>query len=151
MKQGSYFDELEIGDQFLSPRRTATETDLVLFTSLTGLLNPLFTDEEFARERGFGTRVIPGPLTMCFAMGLTDDLCYGSTTAALGINNVRFTFPVKPGDTIHVRTSVIDKRESASQPDRGLVSFRHEVYNQRGELVCSFERTLMVLKRLPGQ
>ncbi len=144
---GKYFDELKVGDEFSSPRRTITETDVVIFTSLTGLRNPLFTDEEFAREKGFGTRIAPGPLTMCFAIGLTDELVYGTATAVLGISNIKFTSPVKPGDTIGVKTTITAKRESNTYPDQGLVSLRHEVHNQRGEQVCSFERTLLLFKR----
>ena len=147
--QGKFFDELEVGDQFTSHRRTITETDVVNFTCLTGLLNPVFTDEEFAREKGFGTRVAPGPLTMSIAIGLTDELCYGTVSAVAGINNVKFTAPVKPGDTLWVKTSIIDKRESTSQPDRGPISLRHEVHNQKGDQVCSFERILIFLKRDP--
>lgn len=144
--QGKYFEEMEVSREFLSPRRTITEADVVLFTCLCGLFNPLFTDEEFAQERGFGTRVAPGPLTMCFAMGLTDELGYGTVSAALGINDVRFSAPVLPGDTIQVRTTVTDKRESSSHPDRGLVTLRHNVLNHKGEQVCTFERTLLFLK-----
>lgn len=145
--RGKYFDELKVGDEFVSPRRTITEADIVLFTSLAGLMNPLFTDEEFAREKGFGTRIAPGPLTVCFALGLTDEISYGTAAAALAINNVRFSAPVKPGDTIGVKTTIVDKRESASRPDRGLISLHHDVYNQRREQVCTFERTLMFLKQ----
>lgn len=147
--RGKYFDELKVGDTFVSPRRTITETDMVIFTSLTGLLNPLFTDEEFARERGLGGRIVPGPLTVCFALGLTDGLVYGTATAALGLDNVRFPAVVKPGDTIRIKTTVANRRESASHPDQGIVSFRHEVYNQRGATVCTLERTLMLLKSPP--
>jgi len=145
--QGKFFEELEVGDQFTSPRRTLTETDVVLFTSLTGLLNPLFIDEEFAREKGFGTRVVPGPLTMGIIIGITDYLCYGTMVAVLGIDNARFTAPVKIGDTIWSKIRIGNKRESASRGDRGIVTFQHEVYNQKDELVCKFERTLMFLKR----
>ena len=144
---GKYFDELKAGDEFTSHRRTITEADIVLFTSLTGLLNPLFTDEIFAREKGLGTRVAPGPLTLCYAIGLTDELVYCTVSAVLGINNVRLTAPVKPGDTIWVKSTVADKRESTSKPDQGLGTLHHEVYNQRGEVVCTFDRTLMFLKR----
>lgn len=145
--QGKFFEELAVGDQFTSQRRTMTETDIVIYTCLTGLLNPLFIDEEFAKEKGFGTRVVPGPLTMGITIGMTDELCYGTIAAVLGIDKVRFTAPVKPGDTIGIKTSVINKRESASRPDRGVVTLQHEVCNQKNELVCSFERTLMFLKQ----
>ena len=147
---GKYFEDLTPGDRFTSPRRTVTEADVVFFTSFTGLLNPLFIDEEFAREKGFGGRVAPGPLTVSLALGLTDELASGTTTAALGIDKVRFLAPVRPGDTIGVMTTVLEKRESASRPDRGPVVLRHEVKNQRGEVVCTLERTLMFLKRSLG-
>jgi len=145
--KGKHFEEFWTGDEFVSHRRTITETDIVLFTSITGLLNPIFTDEEFAKEKGLGTRVAPGPLIVSIAMGLSDELLYGTVAAALGVNNVRFTAPVKPGDTLYTKTMVVDKRESASRVDRGVVTLRHEVYNQRQEMVCSFERALMVYKK----
>ena len=84
---------------------------------------------------------------MSIAIALTDEICYGTVTAVLGIDNVRFTIAVKPGDTIWVKTSITNKREIKSRPDRGLVTLRHEVCNQKGELVCSFERTLLFLKQ----
>ena len=144
---GKYFEELAVGDEFTSSRRTISEADIVIFTSICGLLNPLFTDEEFAKEKGFGARVAPGPLIIAYAMGLTDELAFGTIVAALGVNNARFTAPLKPGDTISVKTTVTDKRESTSRPDRGPVTLRHDIYNQRGEQVCTFERTLMFLKK----
>src|SRR3989304_5407364 len=100
LMQGKYFQELRVGEVFQSPRRTVTETDVVLFTSLAGLHNPLFTDEVFAQEKGFGSRVAPGPLTISIALGLTDELLYGTTTAALGVNNAVFKAPVRPGDPV---------------------------------------------------
>ena len=144
---GKYFEELHIGDEYLSPRRTVSEADIVLFTSITGLLNPLFTDEIFAREKGLGMRVAPGPLTLSYAIGLADELVYGTVCAVLGINNVKFTVPVKPGDTIRVKTTILDKIESTSKPDRGIGILHQEVYNQLEEIVCTFERTMMFLKR----
>ena len=145
--QGMYFDELEVGRELTSPRRTVTEADIVFFTCLTGLLNPLFTDDLFAKEQGFGTRVAPGPLIVSFAIGLTDELVYRTVSALLGIDKVRFISPVRPGDTIWVKTTVLDKRESASQPDRGPATMKHEVQNHKGETVCTLERTAMFLKR----
>jgi acyl dehydratase len=147
---GKYFDELKAGDQFHSPRRTMTETAIVLFTSLAGLFNPLFVDDVFAREKGFGSRVAPGPLTMAFALGLTEELVDGTTSAALGINNCRFTAPVLPGDTISVRTTVVETRPSTSKPDQGVVTLRHEVSNEKGQGVCTFDRTLLMYKKAAG-
>lgn len=145
--QGKFFEELEVGDRFTSHRRTMTETDIVNYTCLIGLMNPLFTDEEFAIEKGFGRRVVPGPLTVSIAIALTDEICYGTITAVISIDNVRFILAVNPGDTLWVKTSITGKREIKSRPDRGLVTLSHEVYNQKSEQVCSFERTLQFLKR----
>lgn len=142
-----YFEEIAEGDTFRSPRRTITEADQVQFVTLCGLLDPLFVDETFAREQGLKGRLIPGPLTTCYAVGLTADLHHGTVSAALGLDNVRFHAPVYPGDTIEVETTVAAKRESRRQSDRGPVTLRHIVTNQRGEQVVSFERTLMWLKR----
>ena len=144
---GKYFEELNAGDEYLSPRRTVSEADIVLFTSITGLLNPLFTDEIFAREKGLGTRVAPGPLTLGYAIGLADDLIYGTVSAVLEINDVKFTAPVKPGDTIQVKTTVVKTVESSRKPDRGYGTLHQEVFNQAKEVVCTFDRTLIFLKR----
>ena len=143
---GKYFDELSIGEESMSERRTVTEADLVMFCSLCGLQNPLFVDEEFARKTAFGTRVIPGPLTVSYAIGLGGYLYSGTSTAVLSWDNIKFTRPVKPGDTISLKTTVTGKRESSSQRDRGIVNLRHEVLNQHNEVVCTFDRSLMVLK-----
>lgn len=145
--QGMYFEQLEIGQRLTSPRRTITEADIVLFTRLSGLVNPLFTDDLFAREKGFSTRVAPGPLTLCFALGLTDDIAYGTASAALEIDKVKFIRPVRPGDTIWVTTTVTEKRESRSRPEQGPVTLSHEVYNQDGNMVCTFARTVMFFKK----
>lgn len=144
-----YFEDFEDAaqDEFTSRRRTITQTDGVLFTSLTGITDPVFTDEIFAREQLFGTRVVPGPMVMAYAMGLTDELGYGSVVAALGINNAKFISPVRPDDTIQVKTRILLTRRSDSRPDTGIVTLGHEVVNQDSVTVQRFERTLLVLER----
>jgi len=144
---GRYFDELSLGEESISQGRTITEADVVMFCSLCGLHNPLFVDEEFARKASFGGRVVPGPLTVSYAIGLGDYLYSGTAAAVLGWNNIKFTKPLRIGDTIRLKTTVTDKRDSLSQPDRGVVNLMHAVLNHHGDTVCSFERTLMVLKR----
>jgi acyl dehydratase len=135
------------GKEFRSRRRTITETDAVTFTCFTGIMDPVFTDEIFAQKNLFGSRVVPGPMIMTYAMGLTDEIGYGSVIAALGINDARFVAPVRPQDTVHVITRVAQTRESRSRPDAGIVTLAHDVINQDGTLVQSFKRTLLVLKR----
>jgi acyl dehydratase len=144
-----FFEDFEEakGREFISRRRTITQTDAVLFTSLTGIIDPVFTDEIFASEQLFGTRVVPGPMIMAYALGLTDELGSGAVVAALGIDNVRFTSPVYPEDTVHVRTGVTSARASASRAEVGIIVLAHQVLNQKSVAVQSFERTLMVLRR----
>jgi acyl dehydratase len=144
-----YFEDLAAatGEEFRSRRRTITETDLVTFTCMTGIMDPVFTDEIFARENLFGGRVVPGPMIMAYSMGLTDDLGYGSILAALGVGEAKFLAPVRPGDTIHVRSRVEQARESRSRPQAGIVTLAHDVVNQDGVVVQTFKRTLLVLKK----
>jgi acyl dehydratase len=137
------------GTELRSRRRTITEADAVTFTCMTGIMDPVFTDEIFAQKNLFGGRVVPGPMIMTYAMGLTDDIGYGSVVAALGINDARFIAPVRPQDTVHVITRVAETRESKSHPEAGIVTLAHDVINQDGTCVQSFKRTLLVLKR-PG-
>lgn len=132
------------GERFTSRRRTITETDLVLFTQMTGITDPVFTDEIFAQEALFGGRVVPGPLVLAYALGMTDDLGFGAVLAALAIDNARFAHPVRPLDTITVETTIAGARPSASRPDAGIVILAHRVLNQDGVHVQSFERTLLV-------
>jgi acyl dehydratase len=141
-----YFEEFETakGESYTSRRRTITETDLVLFTQMTGITDPVFTDEIFAREALFDGRVVPGPLVLAYALGLTDDLGFGAVLAALAIDNARFVHPVRPGDTITVETTIANARASASRPDTGIVTLAHRVFIQDGTTVQSFERTLLV-------
>lgn len=154
MSGGTMFidDFIAAGEtEYRSRRRTITEADSVLFTSMTGIIDPVFTDDIFARQQLFGGRVVPGPMIMAYAMGLTDAIGYGSVVAALGISNARFEQPVRPGDTIEVVTTVAAARRSASRPGTGVVTLRHAVMNQAGDRVQQFERTLLVLGRPDAQ
>jgi acyl dehydratase len=146
-----YYEELAAAQdtEFRSRRRTITETDAVAFTCMTGIMDPVFTDEVFAQENMFGGRIVPGPMVMTYAMGLADDIGYGSVVAALGIDDARFVAPVRPQDTVHVISRVVHTRESKSRPDVGIVTLGHQVVNQHGTLVQSFRRTLLVLKQKP--
>lgn len=135
------------GTEIVSRRRTITQTDAVIFTSLTGIIDPVFTDEIFAQENLFGGRVVPGPLVMTYAMGLTDEIGYGSVVAALGIDEARFVDPVRPEDTIQVFTDVVETRQSESRPNLGIVTLAHRVKKQDGTIAQSFRRTLLVRLR----
>lgn len=147
-----FYEELvdAVGSELVSRRRTITETDAVIFTSVTGIMDPVFTDQVFAEENLFGSRVVPGPMVMTYAMGLTDDIGYGTVVAALGIDEARFVSAVRPQDTIQVITNVVETRESESRPDVGIATLAHRVIKHDGTTVQTFRRTLMVRRRNPS-
>jgi acyl dehydratase len=134
--RGMYWEEWEIGATYESPARTVTETDIVMFAGLSGDYNPLHVNEEYCKTTLFGGRVAHGPLVYAIAAGLLFQLhLYDDTLIAfLGFEDLRFTKPVKPGDTIRARIEVLEKRES-SKPDRGVMKRRLQVLNQRDEVV----------------
>lgn len=148
--RGLYWEEWEIDAEFESPGRTVTEADITLFAGLSGDYNPLHVNEEYCKTTIFGGRIAHGPLVYAIAAGLLFQLhLYDDTLIAfLGFEDLRFTKPVKPGDTIHARIKVLEKRET-SRPDRGIMRRRLQVLNQRGEVVQEGIQAFM-LKRKPG-
>ena len=120
--RGLYWEEWEIGAEFESPARTVTEADMVIYAGLSGDYNPLHINEEYCKTTPFGTRIVHGPLVYAIAAGLIFQLhLYDDTLIAfLGFDSLKFTKPVKPGDTIHARIKVLEKRET-SNPERGVM------------------------------
>lgn len=147
--RGMYWEEWKIGAEFESPARTVTEADIVAYAGLSGDYNPLHIDEEYCKNTLFGGRIAHGPLVYAIAAGLLFQLhLYDDTLIAfLGFENLKFTKPVKPGDTIHARITVLEKRET-SNPGRGVMKRRLEVLNQRGEVVQEGVQAFL-LKRKP--
>jgi acyl dehydratase len=145
-----YWEEWEVGAEFESPARTVTEADIVQFAGLSGDYNPLHVNEEYCKTTIFGSRVAHGPLVYAIAAGLLFQLhLYDDTLIAfLGFEDLRFTKPVKPGDTIHARVKVLEKLET-SKPDRGVMKRQLLVLNQRGETVQE-GRQAFLLKRRPS-
>lgn len=145
---GKYFEEFNIGDKYITASRTVTEADIVAFAGLSGDYNPLHTDEEFMKNTPFGGRIAHGMLILSIATGLDFrlGLIEGTAVAFLGMNKVRFTNAVIPGDTIHVEEEMIGKRET-KDPTRGIITAKFIVKNQREEEVAEAEVTLMVSRR----
>jgi acyl dehydratase len=145
----TYFEELEPGNVYDHPfRRTVTEFDNVIFTSLTMNPQPLHLDEEFAKSSIYGTRIVNSLFTLALVISFsTYELTMGTTLGNLGFEKVSFPRPVTPGDTLRGRTEVLRRRESRSRPTAGLVWFRHVGYNQRDEVVCECERVGMMMRR----
>jgi acyl dehydratase len=150
---GRYLEDFQPGEQFVSPSRTITETDVVMFAAMSGDYNEVHTSETWARERGaFGRRVAHGLL--CLAVGhalmLRLGILEGTAVALLGIDGWSFTAPVFFGDTLHAIFRVAEARPSRSQPDRGIVRFDCEYRNQDGVVVQRGQQTVMVRRRPPA-
>ena len=151
---GVWFDDLVVGQLFKHPiRRTVTEMDNVLFTSLTHNPAWLHLDEEYCRtETEFGQRIVNSAFTLGLMVGISvGDTTLGTAVANLGWDEVRFPRPLFHGDTVSVETKVIELRPSKSRPDQGIVVFEHQAFNQRGELVAVCKRTGLQRKRPVAQ
>lgn len=146
---GKYFEELTVGLVIRHPiTRTVTEMDNLLFSTLTHNTAWLHLDEEYCKTSPYGTRLVNSNFTLALASGITvGDTTLGTTLGNLGYNDCKFPKPVLFGDTLHVESEVISARESKSMPHAGIVEFEIRAYNQRDEVVCSFRRTGLMLKR----
>ncbi|HLS55095.1 MAG TPA: MaoC/PaaZ C-terminal domain-containing protein [Zeimonas sp.] len=149
--RGRYFEDFEVGEVLLTGQRTITSTDIVNFACLSGDFNDVHCNHEYAKATSFGEPIAHGPLVFAVAAGLNyaSGINDGTLLALLGVDNWRMKLPVKHGDTIHVRTTVVSKRET-SRPDRGVVSFHREFVNQRGEAVQEMDISIMYRRRPPG-
>ena len=146
---GLYFEEFVEGQVFEHAlTRTVTETDNVLFTTMTMNPQPLHLDAEFAKATEFGRPLVNSIFTLGLVIGISvGDSTLGTTVANLGMSDVRFPKPVFHGDTVHVRTTVIATRRSKSRADAGIVEFEHEGLNQRGETVAFCRRAALMKTR----
>lgn len=148
---GLTFDEFEVGQKFEhQPGRTVTETDNLLFSALTLNPQPLHLDAEFAKTSHFGQRLVNSIFTLGLVVGQSvGDTTLGTTVGNLGFEKVEFPKPVFIGDTVTAHTEVLEKRESKSRPEWGIVVFEHRGVNQRGEVVAVCRRAAMMLKKRP--
>jgi len=146
---GKYFDELRVGDVFdHQPGRTVTETDNLLFSTLSMNPQPLHLDAEFAKKTEFGQRLVNSLYTLSVTIGLSvADTTLGTTVGNLGFEKVVFPKPVFIGDTLYAQTEVIALRESRSRPTQGIATFVHRARNQRGDVVVTCERAALLHKR----
>ncbi|SDL95829.1 MaoC/PaaZ C-terminal domain-containing protein [Bacillus sp. OK048] len=144
---GRYFEEFKIGEEFISPGRTVTESDIVSFAGLTGDYNPLHTNEEFAKESVYKGRVAHGLLGLTFVSGLVTRIGVfdGTIMGFLGLE-WKFSGPIYIGDTIHFRMKIADLRET-SKPDRGILVRDIDLINQRGEVVQKGTMTIMMKRK----
>lgn len=146
---GRYFDEWQIGDRIEHPiRRTVTETDNLLFSTMTHNPQPLHIDAEAAKASEFGQILVNGTFTFALMVGLSvGDTTLGSLVANLGYDKLVMPAPVFIGDTMRASSEVVELLTSNSRPDAGIVTFKHELVNQRDEVVCRCLRTALLKKR----
>jgi 3-hydroxybutyryl-CoA dehydratase len=146
--KGRLWEEFKVGQTFETAARTVDAGDVSLFAGLSGDFNPLHVNEEFARTTPFGGRVAHGILTLAISSGHQNQLGIfeGTTLALLGMDRLRFTGPVRLGDTVHTELTVKECKES-SKPDRGVVTFEVAVRNQKGETVMQCEQSVLMRRR----
>lgn len=146
---GLWFDELSVGQSFDHPiRRTVTETDNLLFTTLSHNPAQLHLDAEYMKGSEYGRVLVNSCFTLSLMVGVSvGDTTLGTAVANLGWDEVRFPGPVFIGDTLNITTEVLELRESKSRPDAGIVTFLHQAWNQRGELVASCKRSGLQRKK----
>jgi acyl dehydratase len=145
---GIFFDEYKVGATYKTNGRTVSETDIVNFVNLGGFTEPLFMDMEYVKKESvFGRRAAPGALTLAFSEGLVmqTGMIHGTGMAWLG-GEVKVTAPVLEGDTIRVEIEIADKRET-KKPDRGIVTYKHRVLNQRDEIVMELTLQRMIKRK----
>ncbi|MCS6909578.1 MAG: MaoC family dehydratase [Anaerolineales bacterium] len=146
---GKYYEDLNVGDKFRhATGRTLTEMDNVLFSALTLNTQPLHINEDFASKTEFGRRIVHGLFTAALVVGISvGELTEGTIVANLGYDNIRHPNPAFHGDTIYAETEVLEKRESKSRPEAGLVRLKHIGRKPDGTVVVELERTVMFLKK----
>ena len=146
---GKFFDEWHVGERIDHEiRRTVTETDNLLFSTMTHNPQPLHIDLEAAKASEFGQILVNGTFTFALMVGLSvGDTTLGTLVANLGYDKLVMPKPVFIGDTMRATTEIKELRESKSRPDAGIVIFVHELINQRDEVVCRCERSALLKKR----
>ena len=141
-----YYEELNRGTKITTRRRVVTGTDIDVFATMTGAVNPLFLDDEFGKKLGFKGRIAPGILTLALATGLQYATgVFDDIIAFLGIDRLKFLAAVSPGDTIWCESEVVETKEVRA--DRGIVKFRWLIKNQDNAPVLEAETVFMMKKR----
>ena len=143
---GKFFEQWQVGETITHEiRRTVTETDNLLFSTMTHNPQPLHLDAEAARESEFGQILVNGTFTFALMVGLTiADTTMGTLVANLGYDKLVHPKPTFLGDTLRAETEVVETRASKSRPGSGIVTFRHRLLNQRDEVVCECLRMALI-------
>jgi len=152
MQFGRYYEEFEVGATYRHwPGKTVTEYDNHLFCLLTMNHHPLHLDAHYAQtSTDYGRNVVVGNYVYSLLLGMSVPDVSGKAIANLEVESLRHVAPTFHGDTIYAESTVLDRIESASKPDRGIVAVETKGYNQAGTLVCVFRRKVLVPKRSYG-
>ena len=146
--QGRFFEDFEVGDMYQHPLgRTVTTTDNIWFTLLTQNTAPIHFDQHYAAQTEFGKPLVDSTFTLALVTGQSVSDISQNVFANLGWDEVRLPNPVFEGDTIYSQSEVLEKRESSSRPNIGIVTVQTTGYNHDGKIVITFKRTIMVYKR----
>lgn len=144
---GRSFEDFVVGDTYEHrPGRTITDADNVWFTLLTMNTHPAHFDYEFAKKTEFGKPLVCSPLTVALMVGMSVSDISQKAVANLGWDNIRMTHPMFPGDTLYAESEVLEKRESKTRPEQGIVTVKTTGKNQNGDIVCTFNRTMLIWK-----
>lgn len=146
---GRYFSDWYLGDRIEHDiRRTVTETDNLLFSTMTHNPQPLHLDLEAAKASEFGQILVNGTFTFALMVGLSvGDTTLGTLVANLGYDKLVHPRPVAIGDTLRAITEVVELRDSKSRPNAGIATFSHELLNQRDEVVCKCLRSALLFRK----
>ncbi len=146
---GRWFDEWIVGDTIAHEiRRTVTETDNLLFSTMTHNPQPLHIDADYAAKSEFGQIIVNGTFTFALMVGLSvGDTTLGTLVANLGYDKLVMPKPVFIGDTMRAETEVMELKQSKSRPGAGIVTFLHKLINQRDEIVCQCLRMALLNRR----
>lgn len=144
---GRCYEDYRVGQVIVHPLgRTVTQSDNISFTLLTNNTNPIHFDAHYAAHTEFGRPLVNSCLTIALVTGLSvADMSQNAVN--LGWDDVRIPHPLFEGDTVYAQSEVLDLRESRSRPAQGVMVFRTTGYNQHGQAVLTFKRTVLVYRR----
>ena len=145
--EGRYFEDFQVGDVYRCRYgRTVTEADNIWFTLLTNNSNQIHFNREYGKKTQWGRCLINSALTIAIVagMGVAD---VSENGFALGWDEIKLPNPLFDGDTLYTESEVLDVRESRSRPEQGIVRVRTRGFNQHGQIVIEYARTVMVWKR----
>jgi acyl dehydratase len=141
-----YFEDFKVGMEFITPGRTISEADVVMFSGISGDYNEIHTNEEFAKQTRFGTRLVHGVFGLSIVTGLMGrtGVFEGTALAMLEIKNWKFVKPIYINDTLYTKFTITETRKSQSNPSVGIVNRYFELINQHQEVVQKGEIPVMV-------